>query len=158
MRRKPTSEKELAGTARADRVRRSPLARAGKPLMPAWLKENDQAVAIWRLMVDELGDVLTPADGPALALAAVNYAIAIESARLVLSEGAVIPDPPHSSKSNPAFKKNPASAISLAHASMAAKLFAQFGATPTSRPLLPVAEPAELSLADELMLAIGRED
>lgn len=128
MKRKTEEEKELAGTTRADRTRVS-VAGGGVGRMPTGLGKFKVASRMWRLLAEELGEELRPADGPALQLLSLHLGLAIEAAGELAEVGATVPDTAHGG-----VKRNPAAMVMLQHSAAAVSLLKEMGATPKSRP------------------------
>lgn len=124
---KPTQIKLLEGT-RPDRINRNePAPPAGPPETPDHL--DTIARAEWTRMAAVLATmrVLTPADGPALAIYCAAYAQWVAAEAKVQSQGMLTP------QGTGSYKINPHVGIANQARTMMLKVLTEFGCTPSSR-------------------------
>lgn len=128
MRRKTEAEKQLAGTARADR--RPNAAGGGVGSMPYGLGQHRHAARLWRALANELGEELRPADAAAMHIACLHYQMAMDAMAELSEAGSVIvADTAHGG-----IRRNPAQMVMLQHSQALLATLKELGATPKSRP------------------------
>ena len=145
---KPTALKKLAGNPGDHRLNdREPQPERRMPKMPRGLPL--EAKRFWKDNAERLLEmgVLTEVDGPALALTAIHYAIALRAAREIDEEdkGLTTKD------ERKLIRKSPLMQVLRDNSSSFRMFAAEFGLTPASRSRLKVEKPdRELSLAEQL--------
>lgn len=140
---KPTALKLLDGT-RKDRVNASePAAPAGLPEPPAHL--DAAALAEWHRFAPILSGmgVLSPADGPALAVYCVAFSRWVEACNDLAENGYTI-------RSQRGWKTNPAVAVAAQCEATITRVLAEFGCTPSARSRVKAAEAQRDELGDFL--------
>jgi len=151
--RKPTRLKVLEGTARADRLRNEPQPRPIRPKRPRWLPR--EARRFWDELapkLEKLG-VLCETDGPAFALCAVHYAIAVEAAKVLKDQGVIVADPEHPAGEKPAVRKHPLLSVLRDHSAAFRAYSSLFGLSPADRGRLNISVEEDSNSLEYLWLS-----
>lgn len=153
---KPSEQKKLEGTYRADRAARNePKPRVMIPTCPEWLtaEARKEYKRVAKILVETR--VLTEADRTALAAYAHEFAAWREAENKATTLGAVI----FSEKTGAPYL-NPWRNIASNHFKNMVKLMAEFGLTPASRARIE-AQPEDekkLTLAEQLFATVSLDD
>lgn len=113
-----------------------------------------EAQRFWRTIAQELdgAGLLTHADGPALELMAMHYALAVQAFALVQAEGI------YTASGAGTLKGHPAAQVFRDNSAAFRQYAAEFGLTPSSRARLRVAANDEPTLAEILFAGVMDED
>ena len=135
----PTAILNLRGSWRANANKAEPMPKAGRPECPDWLDESAQAA--WEQLAPQLEDmgVLTVIDGQALTLLCQTWAKWKEAELAIREHGAVSPIY-NADGSLKYMQQSPHVSIARSAADQLAKMFREFGMTPSARTRIEVPE------------------
>jgi len=135
----PSAVLKLRGSWRADANKAEPTPKAGKPVCPKWLDKN--AKAAWRQLIPQLADmgVLTKIDGQALALLCQTWGKWKDAELAIRQHGSVVPIY-NADGSLKYMQQSPYVSIARSAADQLARMFREFGMTPSARTRIEVPE------------------
>ena len=135
----PSAILQLRGSWRADANKADPKPKAGRPTCPAWL--DKYAKAAWKQLVPQLDDmgVLTKIDGQALTLLCQTWGKWRRAEEMIQKHGEVYPIKTDAGEVK-YLQQSPYVSIARSASDQLARMFREFGMTPSARTRIEVPE------------------